>query len=148
MFVFLRSQLRSSPATLRLSEGWTEISAQQWAWTLKKFVIEADSHDATPPSRFRLDFIIPPVVASCSPVTIRCKVNGKSAGKQVHKGHGPQIFEAELPGRINHRQTMRFEFSVEHRFYPEPPDTRDLGVIVPFRGKIEGVSEPIGFWLD
>jgi tRNA (mo5U34)-methyltransferase len=148
MFLLLRSQLRSSPATVRLPEGWTEISAQQWAWTLTNFVIEADSHDLTPPSRFRLEFIIPPVVASCSPVTIRCKVNGKSAGKQVYKGHGDQVFESELPRRINPKQSMRFEFSVEHRFRPHAPDTRDLGIIVPFRGKIQGISEPIGFWLD
>jgi tRNA (mo5U34)-methyltransferase len=148
MFLFLRSARQSSPATLRLAEGWTEVSAQQWAWTLKNFVIEVDSGDPVPPSRFRLDFTIPPAVSACSPVTVRCTVNGKSAGKHTYKGHGDQIFEQLIPSTIANRQAMRFEFSVEHRFRPEAPDTRDLGIIVSFRGKVKGVSEPIGFWLD
>jgi hypothetical protein len=43
---------------------------------------------------------------------------------------------------------MRFEFTVKHRFRPALPDTRELGIIVPRRGKIAGISEPIDFWLD
>lgn len=148
MFLFLRSDLHSSPATLRLAEGWTEMSAQGWAWTLKRFVIEVDSHDATRPSGFRLGFIIPPVAASVSPVSVHCRIDGKSVGKQTYKSHGPQIFELPIPASIDHHKTMRFEFTVKHRFRPALPDTRELGIIVPSRGKIQGVSEPISFWLD
>jgi len=148
MFLFLRSDLLSSPATLRLAEGWTEVSAQGWAWTLKKFVIEADSHDATRPTSFRLGFIIPPVVASVSPVSLHCRINGKSAGKQTYKGHGTQAFESSIPESVDPHKTMRFEFTVKHRFRPALPDTRELGIIVPSRGKIQGISEPISFWLD
>jgi SAM-dependent methyltransferase len=148
MFLFLRSDLRSSPATLRLWPGWTEISEQGWAWTLKKFVIDVDSHDVTRPTAFRLGFIIPPAVASVSPVTLQCKINGKSVGKQTYKGHGPQTFSAAIPDSVDYRKTMRFEFTVKHRFRPALPDTRELGIIVPHRGKIAGISEPISFWLD
>ena len=148
MFLFLRSNLLSSPASLRLWPGWTEISDQGWAWTLKKFVIEVDSHDATRPTAFRLGFIIPPVVASVSPVSLQCKINGKFVGKQTYKGHGPRSFGAAIPESIDHRKTMRFEFTAKHRFRPTLPDTRELGIIVPHRGKIAGISEPISFWLD
>lgn len=148
MFLFLRSDLRSSPATLRLWPGWTEISEQGWAWTLKKFVIDVESHDVTRPTAFRLGFIIPPAVVSASPVTLRCKINGKSVGKQTYKGHGPQTFSAPIPDSVDHRKTMRLEFTVKHRFRPALPDTRELGIIVPHRGKIAGISEPISFWLD
>ncbi len=148
MFLFLRSDLRSSPATLRLTEGWTEVSAQGWAWTLKKFIIEVDSQDVAQPTSFRLGFIIPPVIATSSPVSVHCRINGKSAGKQTYKGHGSQTFESIIPERIDPHKTMRFEFTVKHSFRPALPDTRELGIIVPFRGKIQGVSEPISFWLD
>ncbi len=148
MFLFLRSELRSSPAELRLTEGWTEVSEQQWAWTLKKFVIEAHLQEAMPPSRFRLHFVVPPVVAAASPVTIACQINGNSASKQTFKQEGDQVFEASIPASIKSAETLRLEFTVKHRFHPEPPDQRNLGIIVPFRGTIHGVSEPIGFWLD
>lgn len=148
MFLFLRSNLRSSPATLRLAEGWTEISEQGWTWTLKKFVIDADSQDTTRPGAFRLGFTIPPVVASVSPVSLHCRINGKSVHKQTYNGHGPQVFEAPIPEKVDHHKTMRFEFAVNHRFRPALPDTRELGIIVPFRGNIQGVSEPVNFWLD
>jgi hypothetical protein len=42
---------------------------------------------------------------------------------------------------------MLFRFTVEHTFDPRP-DTRDLGVIMPFTGAISGIGERILFWVN
>ena len=148
MFALLRSQLRSSPANIRLLDGWTDRSDQGWAWTLKRFAFEVESLEAERPPSFVLVLFIPDVVASASPTRVTSRVNGQIAGTQIYMRRGDYAFEAAIPESVDHKKPMHFEFLVDHRYRPSLPDKRDLGVIVPASGLIRGVSEPIPFWLD
>ena len=147
IFVFLRSQLCSAPARITLLSGWTETNAQKWAWTEKKFSLEIVIEEDRRPPSFLLRFVVPEPVAQASPVKVHCSVNGQPAGTEMYQGPGDKLFEKPLPQRINHRQPMTFEFSVEHTFDPRP-DSRDLGIVVPFTGAIHGTNSPILFWLN
>jgi len=147
MFIFLRSQLCSAPATVTLIDGWNELETQLWAWTNKSFSFEVRLHEPRRPSSFLLGFVVPETIAAVSPVTIHCTVYGLPAGTEKYQGHGDKLFEKGLPEGVDHTQPMLFNFTVEHTFDPHP-DTRDLGVIMPFTGAISGIGERILFWVN
>jgi tRNA (mo5U34)-methyltransferase len=147
MFVFLRSQLCSAPAKVTLLKGWSDPVAQEWAWTDKKFSFEVQLQETRRPDSFLLGFVVPPAIAAISPVTVHCTVNGRPAGTETFQGHGDKLFEKKLPEGVDHSQVMLFEFTVEHTFDARP-DTRDLGVIMPYSGAIKGIGARILFWVD
>ena len=147
MFLFLRSQLCSAPARITLLNGWTEPGEQKWAWTEKKFSFEVTLEEERRPPSFLLRFVVPESVAKASAVKVHCLVNGHPAGAERYDGPGDKLFEKPLPKPVDHRQPITFYFTVEHTFDPRP-DTRDLGIIVPFTGAIHGTNCPIPFWLN
>lgn len=147
-FLFMRSQRLSAPATIRLLDGWTEVTELQWAWTLKHFSFEVTLLDSTRPPKFSLQFVIPDVVAAASPtVKMSCNVNGHAAGTQTYSGRNEKYFEASLPSGTDYSKPIHFEFTVDHSFKPAT-DLRDLGIIVLFDGTVRGTSEKFNFWLD
>ncbi len=147
MFLFLRSQLCSAPASLTLLNGWTEPTPQKWAWTEKKFSFEVKLTEARRPESFLLGFLVPKALADASAVTVHCTVNGHDAGTEIFQGSGDKLFEKEIPASVDHGQPMVFDFAVEHS-YDARPDPRDLGIIMPFTGAIRGTDSPILFWLN
>jgi len=147
MFVFLRSQLCSAPAQVRLLHGWTEPVPQKWGWTEKKFAIEVRLEEPRRPGSFLLGFVVPDSIASSSPVTVHCTVNGHPTASEVFHGPGDKLFEKRLPAVVDSQKPMVFEFAVEHSYHA-PPDPRDLGIIMPFTGAIRGIGSQILFWLD
>jgi tRNA (mo5U34)-methyltransferase len=148
-FLFMRSQRLSAPATIRLLEGWTEVNELKWAWSLKRFSFEVTLLDATRPPKFSLQFVIPDVLAAASPaVKISCTVNGQPSGTQTYSGRNEKYFEAGLPSGTDYSKPIHFEFTVDHGFKPPLPDSRELGVIIPFDGLVRGTSEKFNFWLD
>jgi tRNA (mo5U34)-methyltransferase len=147
MFLFLRSQLRSAPARIRLLDGWTAPGPHGWAWVEKRFSFEVDVREERRPESFLLGFEIPEGIAAASPVEVQCTVNGFAAGSEIFRSAGEKLFEKRLPRLADHRKPMTFEFAVQHSYDPRP-DLRDLGVIVPFTGAIHGIDSQIAFWLD
>jgi len=147
MFLFLRSQLRSADATVKLLDGWTDPVMQKWAWTLKRFRFEVAVRKPMRPDGFLLGFVIPDKIAEASPVTLTCSVNGIPCGSRVYRKQGDQIFEGKLPEQADAAKPMIFEFLAQHEA-DLSPDPRDLGVIMPFTGAIHGIGEPILFWLN
>ncbi|MGA7409819.1 MAG: methyltransferase domain-containing protein [Bryobacteraceae bacterium] len=146
MFLFMRSQRLSAPATIRLLDGWTNVTKFQWAWTLKRFSFEVNLLDSLRPPKFLLQFTVPDAVAAVSPVVkLSCAINGRPAGTQAYFGPDEQVFEADLPSGIDCTKAIHFEFAVDHSF--KSPDGRELGVIVSFNGVIRGISEKLHFWL-
>ena len=147
MFVFMRSQRLSAPASIRLLEGWTDVGELQWAWTLKHFSFEVSLLEALRPPRFLLQFIVPDAVAAASgELKLSCTVNGEPAGARTYSGPYEHTFEAYLPSSVDSTKPMLFEFSVDHGF-KSPSDARELGVIMSFNGDVRGISEKIHFWL-
>jgi len=147
-FLFMRSQRLSAPASVRLLEGFTDVTERQWAWSLKRFSFEVTLLDATKPPKFSLQFVIPDVVAAASPVVkMSCAVNGHAVGTQTYSGRNEKWFEANLPSGIDYSKPIHFEFAVDHSFKPAG-DMRDLGVIIPFDSMVRGTSENFNFWLD
>lgn len=145
MFVFMRSQFLSAPATVRLLDGWTDQAGQQWAWTLKRFSFEVTLLDALRPPKFLLQFNVTDDMAAASPVQMSCAINGEPAGSQTFSGPNEHLFEEDLPASVDHTKPMRFEFTVHHSF--KFADPRDLGIVMPFSGAIRGTSEKMHFWL-
>ncbi len=146
-FLFLRSRRLSAPATIRLLEGWMEVSDFRWAWTMKRFSFEITLLDSTRPPKFSLQFVIPDVISDVSPVTMSCAINGHPAGTQVYAGSNEKLFDANFPSNIDRSKPIHFEFTVDHSFV-SLTDVRDFGIIIPFDGAVRGVSEKINFWLD
>ncbi|MEO8051685.1 MAG: methyltransferase domain-containing protein [Acidobacteriota bacterium] len=147
-FMFMRSRKLSAPATVRLLEGWTEVTELKWAWTLKRFSFEATLLESLRPRRFSLQFVIPDVIAAASPVVkISCAINGQTVGTQTYSGRNERYFEADLPSGNDGAKPMHFEFTVDHSFKPVG-DLRELGIIIPFDGAVRGTSEKFNFWLD
>ncbi len=146
-FLFMRSERLSAPATIRLLDGWTEVTELQWAWTLKRFSFEVTLLESLLPPKFSLQFVVPAAIAAVSPVVkMSCTVNGQPAGTQSFSGTDEKYYEADLPATVDSSQPMVFEFSVDHNL-DTSVDGRDLGVIMSFNGTIRGISEKIHFWL-
>lgn len=146
MFMFLESQRLSTPAEVTLLDGWTAVGEHNWAWTLKKFSLEARVQDQSRLARFSLGFITTREMVDAAPVNMRCTANGAPIEEQSFNKPGEQVFEALIPATIGDATTLRFEFTVTHRYKPGT-DLRDLGVIVPFNGEILGISQKLPFWL-
>jgi len=146
-FLFMRSERLSAPATIRLLDGWTEVTELQWAWTLKRFSFEVTLLESLRPPKFSLQLVIPAAVAAVSPVVkMSCAINGQPVGTQSFSGTDEKYYEADLPANVDSSQPMVFEFTVEHNL-DTSVDGRDLGVIMSFNGAIRGISEKIHFWL-
>ena len=119
-----------------------------WAWTLKRFSLTVQLLDQQPVRSFSLRFRIPETLAAHTGVAITCSTNGIVLQRSSYSGPGDFEYKALLPASVAQDAPILFEFSVEHKFQPAPPERRDLGVIVSMRREIFGVSEPIPFYLD
>jgi SAM-dependent methyltransferase len=146
MFLLLRSELRSAPATIRLLHGWMDIVAQGWRWTLKNFGFEVQIGGDRRPFGFLLGFNLPAVITDAGKAILRCAVNGIACPERSYATSGDHRYEAQLPEPVDHTKTILFEFAVVHSA-DFPFDSRDLGIIMP-SGAIQGISEKILFWLD
>jgi SAM-dependent methyltransferase len=147
MFLLLRSQFRSAPATIRLLDGWTDQLVPQWRWTLKRFSFEVRITEDRRPCGFLLGFLLPATITAAGELILHCSVNSIPCADRTYRSSGDQLYESELPPTVDHTKPVVFEFEVRHSaiFYPDP---RDLGVIMPSTGAIRGISEKILFWLD
>jgi hypothetical protein len=147
-FLFLRSTRLSAAAEIELGEGWCAKEEQEWAWTLKRFALTVRLLEKESARLFSLEFRIPEAVAAQTGVTLSGSINGIALEPRRYDAAGEFTYEAKLPSSLDQESPMHFEFVVEHKFQPAPPETRDLGVIVSMRREIFGVSEPIPFYLD
>jgi tRNA (mo5U34)-methyltransferase len=146
MFLLLRSELRSAPAAIRLLDGWLDVGAHHWRWTLKKFSFEVQVTGERRPFGFFLGFNLPAALTDAGETILRCAVNGVACQERVYKTSGDHRYEAQFPEQVDHKETILFEFEAAHSG-DLPPDSEDLGVIMP-SGAIQGISEKIQFWLD
>ena len=147
MYLFLRSEHRSVDAMVQLLDGWTEPVKQQWSWTLKRFNIRVQLKSKERPAGFSLGFTIPAKIVQASPLNFSARVNGSECGQQTYTTDGYQVFEAKIPENVDHTKPMVFQFRAEHDA-DFLPDDRDLGVIIPLTGAVEGIGQRIPFWLD
>jgi tRNA (mo5U34)-methyltransferase len=146
-FLFLRSTRLSAPAHVTLGAGWGDPEPHGWAWTLKRFSFTLQLLEQ-PVRSFSLRFRIPQALAAQSGVAMTCLTNGIVLPRSSYSGPGDFKYEALLPASVAQDAPILFEFAVEHKFQPAPPETRDLGVIVSLRREVFGVSERIPFYLD
>ena len=147
MFLFLRSQLCSGPAKLRLRNGWTEPLPHNWTRTEKTFSFEVTFEEPRRPGSFLLGFVVPDSIAKVSPVTLHFMSTATTPAQTSTRATATRYFEKQIPAAVDHQKPMLFEFSVEHSFDPRP-DPRELGIIMPFTGAIRGTDSSILFWLD
>ena len=115
-FLFMRSERLSAPATIRLLDGFTEVTELQWAWSLSSdSVLKSLCWTRPDRSKFSLQFVIPDVLAAASPVVkMSCVVNGQPVGTQNYSGLNEKYFEAKLPSGIDYTKPIHFEFTVDH----------------------------------
>ncbi len=147
MFLFLESQRRSIPANITLLEGWSSVGEFDWAWTLKSFSLQVEVSGEMIPFHFRLGMTVLEQFVTKSPMRVHCTINGVPIDPQTFTKAGDQVIEAAVPRQAQNSRSLRFDFVIDHQFRPEPPDTRELGVIIPFTGAVEGTSEKLEFWL-
>src|SRR6185437_13249348 len=109
-FLFMRSQRISAPASIRLLEGWTEVTELEWAWTLKRFSFEVTLLDSTRPPNFSLQFVIPEVAAAAASPVVKMSfaINGQPVGSQTYSGLHEKYYEADLPSGIDYSKPIYF----------------------------------------
>ncbi len=146
IYLFLRSRLRSAPATLNLSDGWWPIQTEGWCWVNKRFTIDLLLLESGGPPEFELRFIIHSPAGIGAPVEMACSANGVELESRQYDTRGDQVYRAVIPATIDRNKQISLRFTVVHNFR-FGSETRDLGVIIPCLNEVRGTHSPIGFWV-
>jgi tRNA (mo5U34)-methyltransferase len=130
-FCLLESRVVDKDSDARLAEGW-----HGWEgtcrWTARRFTFVV----RRPPggaSEFQLRFLVPDVILATRPsLTLTAQVNGYALPPHTYATAGEHVYEEKIPLEAAKQEILEIVFETRDVTRPPAPDTRELGVFVPF----------------
>jgi hypothetical protein len=133
-FCLLESRNTNLDLDARLAEGWYGQEGT-CRWTAQKFsfVVRRPLLDRSRPELY-FRFLVPDVILAARPsVTLTAAINGFKLPAHTYTTAGEQVYQEKIPqGAL--RDQLDIEFETDDVLRPPPPDSRALGVFVPFDG--------------
>jgi 2-polyprenyl-3-methyl-5-hydroxy-6-metoxy-1,4-benzoquinol methylase len=133
-FCLLESRNTDLDLDARLAEGWYGQEGT-CRWTAQKFslVVRRPLHTrSTPELYFR--FLLPEVILAARPsVTLSAVINGFKLPAHSYVTAGEHVYQEKIPHSAM-REQIEITFQTDDVLRPAPPDTRTLGIFVPFDG--------------
>jgi hypothetical protein len=133
-FCLLESRNINLDIDARLAEGWYALEGT-CRWTAQKFsfVVRRPLLTRSTPELY-LRFLLPEVLLDMWPsVTLAARVNGYALPSHTYTTSGEQIYQEKIPHAAAHER-LEITFETDDVLRPPAPDTRALGVFVPFDG--------------
>ena len=124
-FCCMRSRLFDYVGNGRLLKGWHAIEEDTWRWTERQFSVEF----ASPPPRgvLTLRFALPDIaIEQLGSVTLNVTVNGAALPTATYRESGEHVYTCD----VDSSGPALVEFEMDRALPPQPPDKRELSVMV------------------
>ena len=133
-FCLLESRNANLDIDARLAEGWYEQEGT-CRWTAQKFSFAVRRPLLTRSNpELSLRFLVPDVLLEARPrVILSAAVNGYQLPAQTYTAAGEHVYQEKIPQAALQDQ-LEITFETDAVLRPAAPDTRELGVFVPFDG--------------
>jgi 2-polyprenyl-3-methyl-5-hydroxy-6-metoxy-1,4-benzoquinol methylase len=131
-FCLLESRNTDLNIDARLAEGWYAWEGTcRWTAQRFSFVVSRPLLTRSTPEVY-LRFLLPDVLLATRPsVTLMAYVNGQVLPSHTYTTSGEHTYQEKIPQSAV-REQFEIAFEVDNVFRPGAPDTRTLGVFVPF----------------
>lgn len=120
-------------AAAQFVRGFYPVEGESWRWTQKTFAVSLGPPRgaAQKGATLSLQFAIPDDAFRRRPsVTISATVGGLKLAPQTYSQAGELNYTREIPVDRLAGDTALFEFALDKALPPNPPDQRELGIIV------------------
>jgi hypothetical protein len=120
-------------ASAYMLHGFSGLEDNQWRWAEKKFgVTLGEPMDAAKNgARLELKFAyLEQALKKAGPVTVSATVNGQPLLPETYKTAGRHTYARDLGGSTFHGGPVTVEFTTDKALPPNPPDIRELSIIV------------------
>lgn len=120
-------------ASVYMLHGFSGLEEKQWRWVGTKFgVTLGEPMDAAKNgARLELKFAYPEAAfKKMGPVTLTATVNGQALLPETYNSQGRHTYARDLGGSTFHGGPVTVEFTTDKALPPNPPDVRELSVVV------------------
>jgi len=133
-FCLLESRNTNLDIDARLAEGWYgQEGTCRWTAQTFSFVVRRPLLTRATPELY-LRFLVPEVILAARPsVTLTAVINGFKLPAHTYATAGEHVYQEKIPRAALHEQ-LEITFQTDDVLRPPSPDTRALGVFVPFDG--------------
>ncbi len=114
-------------------EGFHKIEEGGWRWTKREFSITLNAPDLTGGGNARLsvDLYIPtPVIQKLGVITLRAHLGSHQLAPEAYRKEGQFTYARDLDASWLTAGPNRFDFALDKSLPPNPPEERELGIIV------------------
>lgn len=123
-----RSRLFDRLGTAEFLRGWHRLEENSWRWTERRFTARFPNPPPGPAVRLRLHLAIPePLIQRLGPLRLSAVVNGSILKPEAYPESGEHRYEREIDAAGGE---VVVEFELDKALAPDPPDQRELGVMV------------------
>ena len=124
-FCCMRSRLFDYGGNGRLLKGWHAIEENAWRWTERQFSVEFPS--PPPRGKLTLRFALPEIaIEQLGSVTLSVTVNGLALPPETYRESGEHVYTCDV---VSSGPAL-VEFEMDRALPPQPPDKRELSVMV------------------
>jgi hypothetical protein len=114
-------------------EGFHKIEEGGWRWTKREFSITLNAPDSSGggSARLSVDLYIPaPVIQKLGAVTLRARLGSHQLAPETYRQEGQFTYVSDLDVSWLTAGPNRFDFALDKSLPPNPPEERELGIIV------------------
>jgi hypothetical protein len=115
------------------TSGFYNIEANAWRWTNKEFAVTLNPplHSAERGAQLVMHVAVPDASIQLSQsVQLSCSIGGLNLDPQTFSKGGTYTYVRDVPPDRLQGKEVRIDFAVDHTAPPQPPDVRQLGIIV------------------
>ena len=134
-FYLLESLRTDLNVDARLGEGWyAREGTCRWTAQRFSFVVPRRERERSAPELY-LRFLLPDVLLDSRPsVSLSAHVNGFPLPLRTYTTSGEHVYQEKIPRDAALGETLEIIFETDDVLHAPAPDTRALGVFVPFDG--------------
>ncbi len=126
--------------SFQLAGGFYPVEQNAWRWTAQRFsfLLRPPRDAARKGATLRLNLFVPdPVIAKLGSTSLEASIAGKRLGEETYGKVGNYIYSRDVSSNLLPGELVRVDFALRKAIIAEPPDRRELGVIVVSAG-LEG----------
>ncbi|HEY1340476.1 MAG TPA: hypothetical protein VGF59_23350 [Bryobacteraceae bacterium] len=117
----------------QLVSGFHGIEAAAWRWTARKFSVTlkpptgASQRGAT----LVVGMTVPPVtIEKLHDITLTASIAGNQLAPETYNNPGDYAYKRDVPANLLGGDAVRVDFELDKAMPPNPPDIRELGLVV------------------
>jgi hypothetical protein len=115
------------------TSGFYDPEAGAWRWTNKEFAVTLNPplHASERGAQLAMHVSVPDAsIQHSQSVQLSCSIGGLKLDPQEFSKGGDYTYVRDVPADRLQSSEVRIDFAVDHTAPPQPPDIRQLGIIV------------------